>query len=386
MVVRNFGPFLLDDSFVYTFFPLLAIVGVVLYVKSKEASKLAKERVAAAPYSLWEPNRRPKPNDIKNMLSSFLQEPVTPTTNIDILSSPPVPFRPYKPIYHMTMGIEKCVPNDLFLLDSSYPDRIALRKQLTSQYSTITLGASPLATDAIQELYTYLISHHMPSRFPHLFTVDTEKSSFTNHVSGDTHPLEPPGPSLAALKILASTVEEDILILQRDPQEEIYRLRAFIACFPNGFDSSQKMNLPLREIHEPVPMFKEKLAPSMDRFFNKLEVGKWVKRFNWTISTHNKLFLPTENHVYEGEEIPDELESVDLETTYLRVERQVLFRLPVSKAMIFFVRTYLTPLKAVKAEGQGEALATAIEGMPEKLAFYKRRGVWGKAVTVALRA
>ncbi|KAK6334217.1 hypothetical protein TWF696_002718 [Orbilia brochopaga] len=285
----------------------------------------------------------------------------------------------------MTMGLEKCTPNDLFLLDSSYPHRIALRRNLVAQDPNTTIGASPQAGNAVKELYNHILCRHLPVRFPDLFAIDTTTSTFTNRVSSDVHPLAPPESAVAALAIIATTVEDDILILQQDPAEDVYRLTAFIACFPNGFDSSEKMGMTLREIHKPVPLFREKLAPSMDRYFGKLEVGRWVKRLNWTVSTHEKLSLPIGNHIYAGEPVPQELEWVDLNKTYLRVERQVLLRLPESKAMAFFVKTYMTPLAQIKAEGQGDALATAIEGMPEKLAFYKRRVVWGRAVIDALR-
>ncbi|TGJ68645.1 hypothetical protein EYR41_004740 [Orbilia oligospora] len=286
----------------------------------------------------------------------------------------------------MTMGLEKCAPNDLFLIDSSYPSRIALRKQIVNAFPHTSLGASERCGPAIKELYSYILSQHLPSRFPGLFTTSTFNGEFKNHVSGDSYALLPPQNLIETLKILATTVEEDILILQKESGKETYSLQGFIACFPNGFDSSKKMGMELREIHAPVPMFKEKLANSMDRFFGRLEVGRWVRRLNWTISTHEKLFLPTGNHHYEGEELPEELESVDLEKTYLRVERQVLLRLPVSRDIVFFVRTYMTPLARIKAEGQGEALATAIDGFPERLGVYKRRIVWGKAVQEALRA
>ncbi|KAK6529956.1 hypothetical protein TWF281_009106 [Arthrobotrys megalospora] len=384
MGTYQLGPFVMDESFIYTFFPLLAAVLLLLYIKSKESNQTTSgEQAAPAPYSLWDPSRK---QSTKTTIQSYIQDPITPLDDVDVLSTPPHPFRPYKPVYHMTMGLEKCVPNDLFLIDSSYPERIAMRKRIVEQFPSMTIGASERAGDAIDELYTYILSQHLPSRFPKLFTIDDEAGWFKNSVSGDTYPLTPPSDPKDALKTLAKTVEEDILLLQKEPEKETYSLQAFIACFPNGFDSSQKMGMELRKIHEPVPMFEEKLAGSMDRFFGRVEVGRWVRRFNWTISTHGKLFLPTGNHIYEGEELPEELESVELDKTYLRVERQVLLRLPVSKALVFFVKTYMTPLKEIKEEGQGEALATAIEGMPEKLGVYKKRVVWGRAVKEALRA
>ena len=53
-----------------------------------------------------------------------------------------------------------------------------------------------------------------------------------------------------------------------------------MTCFPNGFDTRLKLGLKLREIHDPVPGYAEKLERSMDRFFERLEVGKVVRRVN----------------------------------------------------------------------------------------------------------
>ncbi len=55
-------------------------------------------------------------------------------------------------------------------------------------------------------------------------------------------------------------------------------------CFPSGFDTSRKFGLKLREIHGPVPGYREKLEGSMDRYFERLEVGKFVMRVNVSIS------------------------------------------------------------------------------------------------------
>ncbi|KAA8576691.1 hypothetical protein EYC84_006768 [Monilinia fructicola] len=59
--------------------------------------------------------------------------------------------------------------------------------------------------------------------------------------------------------------------------------------------------------------------------FDRLEVGKVVKRFNWSITTHARLFAASGNHLYGGEEA--EAEEFDINDTYLRCERQLVHRL-----------------------------------------------------------
>lgn len=77
--------------------------------------------------------------------------------------------------------------------------------------------------------------------------------------------------------MLGETVEEDMFLLMGEP--EGHRAVAFLCCFPSGFDPSTKVGKLLREIHTPVPSY-DKIGPSMERFFSKIEVGKNVKRTN----------------------------------------------------------------------------------------------------------
>lgn len=49
--------------------------------------------------------------------------------------------------------------------------------------------------------------------------------------------------------------------------------------------------------------------------------------------------------------------------TFLRVELQTLSRLPQSHSILFSFKTYLHPIKELKAEGLGPQLADAIEGL-----------------------
>lgn len=75
---------------------------------------------------------------------------------------------------------------------------------------------------------------------------------------------------------------------------------------------------------------------------------------------------------------------------HLRSERQVVHRLPKSGAIVFSFKTYLYPIKDIKAEGSGEELATAIDGLKlgtvPQFHWYKKAPVWGEAVKGYLRS
>lgn len=71
------------------------------------------------------------------------------------------------------------------------------------------------------------------------------------------------------------------------------------------------------------------------------------------------------------------------------MERQLLHRLPQTRALLFSFKTLLYTLPEIKAEGLGESLAQAIDGLKEGSApgfhLYKRAAVWGDSVRIYLR-
>ena len=52
----------------------------------------------------------------------------------------------------------------------------------------------------------------------------------------------------------------------------------------------------------------------MDRFFAKVEVGKYVRRVNWSVTTNAELYAAGTDttHAHEGDEI-EELDSIDVD-------------------------------------------------------------------------
>lgn len=313
----------------------------------------------------------------------------------------PAKFRPFKPIYSLSMGsappdglgIESCSPNDLILLDRLYPSRISLRKRIIqTQPTEMILHSSPASIPAVAELYTFVLQKYLPVRFPTHFMLSPSGTLFTNTITHDTHPIAPPphtNPSdpAPALKILATTIEEDLMLLLPD-SNGLYSLAAFACCFPSGAAPEKRTGLTLDEIHH-APAPGDRLSASMNRLFTKLRPGleNAVRRFNWSITTDDRLFALSGNHMYSDDEDDEpEDETVDPRSCRLRVERQVLWKLPGSHAAVLTVKTYMYTLAEVKAEGLGEELARGVEGMGEEVGKYKKRCFWGKDVIEYLRS
>lgn len=320
-------------------------------------------------------------------------------------------------------------------MDKTYKKRLALRNALLRDYHDIVVavndnhdndsGNSIRVREAVMELYTFLMGTYLPGRYPGMFRLHhhhhyQHKMQFEtvleNLVTGEIWPVVPLQrdtiPTIRALETLSRVVDEDFLILLPEQKNEKknttttttttitteedpkYTLQAYTTCFPSGFNPRQKLGLRLSTIHDPVPGYHEKLEKSMDRFFAKLETGKYVKRVNWSITTNEDLFAAFGDvHGVEGEGLEEKMirpGELDVEKTLLRCERQTLHRLPKTRAIVFAFHTYTYPIRSVKDEGLGEDLARAIDGLKEgsvpRMHFYKRGPVWGEAVKQFLRS
>ncbi|KPI40378.1 uncharacterized protein AB675_7531 [Cyphellophora attinorum] len=363
----------------------------------------------------------------------FLPAPNFPTINeqldFDYTKTEPAQLRPFKPKYHLTMGnhwppelpsadspdstdtdfpaLENLNPDDLILMDKNYKSRLAYRRKILAEHpdNTCAVTDDKRIHKAVAEYYTFLTGTYLPLRYPSMFKLHKtlyetgEHFMLQNLITGEMWPCFPLSSTISTytlLMTLGKTLDEDILFLlpeegTEETAEPKYVLHALITCFPSGFNPGlDKLGKRLADIHGPVPGYKAKLESSMDRYFAKLEVGKYVKRANWNITHNTELYAAGSdtNHSHEGDEV-EELKEIDLEKTFLRTERQTLQRLPKSKAIVFSFKTYLYPISQIRDEGSGPALAEAIEGMKggntPGMYFYKRGAVWGEAVKRYLR-
>ena len=135
---------------------------------------------------------------------------------------------------------------------------------------------------------------------------------------------------LQLLETLGANLDEEFLLLLPQPKkgetttDEIdftdpdrkYVLMAFVCVCASGFSPLEKLDKKLADIHGPVPAYKEKLEGSMDKFFHKVEVGKYVTRVNWTVTVGEGLFAAgkdsTHGDVNSNEKV-EELEKVDID-------------------------------------------------------------------------
>ncbi|PTD05027.1 hypothetical protein FCULG_00001181 [Fusarium culmorum] len=349
----------LDDYFQP--FTNLVLLPVVVLLSAWVITNFAKQ---------WMRSSKQRSQPIKAEAAVPEKTPIIePLHDFDWKMAPRRQLRPFKPTYHITMAIQSNTLSELITIDEDYLDRINQRRDA-----------------AVRELYTYLLSEQLPKRFPTIFQLSQDNSACKNLATGMSFPTLPHGSPDAALRVLGETIEEDFFLLRQTP--EGHQSIAFMCCFPSGFDPSTKLGKTLVEIHGPVPSY-EKIGSSMEKFFAKLEVGKSVKRTNWSVQTHTELFNCQGNHI-TGNETYEHDEDVDIEMTFLRIELQTLTRLPKTGAILFSFKTYLYPVRQIKEEGLGSAFADAIEGLSKGNApgmwTYKSAVRWGSSLMDYLRS
>ncbi|ODV86176.1 hypothetical protein CANARDRAFT_27439 [[Candida] arabinofermentans NRRL YB-2248] len=373
----------------------LALVGLALGIPTLYPKY---EKLIPLPLRNW----LRSPSQIKSGTASGttsnkeLQPPIiTPVApDFDYKTAKPYPFRPFKSgKYKMTLATRKADPCDTIVLENTYLERTNLRAQILEEFPHKAFACHDTCIPALKECYDYVLNFLL-KRYPMHFEVLENGTIFHNIIRDEKFPLDNSklGPE-EMLKILGRTIEEDLLLMLKnsgvDGEEcHEYVLRAGCSCFPAGFDPSEKFNKPLTAIHKPVPHYSEKLQLSMNRFFTRLRKHEYIVRNNWSIQAHTKLFAPVGSHA-SPEEVA-QIEAVDADTVdfnkvFLRVEKQTFTRLPESGADLMFIKTYATPLTAIREEGQAEELCGAIDGMDEELGVYKRRIYWGPAAKKYLR-
>ncbi|KAK5950442.1 hypothetical protein OHC33_008385 [Knufia fluminis] len=343
----------------------------------------------------------------------FLEAPDFPEVetleNFDWKKEDTVKLRAFKPKFHLTMdfsdesAIQNLNPSELITMDRTYSDRIAYRKRIIRESGDVCIGVNDdkRVGPAVRELYTFLLGTYLPKRFPNMFKLHYASFEtgtqfmFENLITKQVFPAQPAQVTSTRilLQTLGSIVDEDFLFLlpEEDSEDPKYTLEAYVCICPSGWNPPDKLGRRLAAIHGPVPGYADKLEGSMDRYFKSLEVGKYVRRSNWSITQHEELFSPDPNTNHGKADSEEKaLTEVDPGKTFLRTERQTLHRLPSSKAIVFAFKTYMDTLRDIKLEGLGDDLADAIDGLKTGNApamnVYKRGPVWGEAVKGYLRS
>ena len=121
-----------------------------------------------------------------------------------------------------------------------------------------------------------------------------------------------------------------------------HRLTGAILCFPSNWTLAEKFGKPLARIHLPVDRYDETVARRVQRLLDLLRPEAPLMRANVLFYSDEDLFNPRREFARHAPE--------EGAARFLRVERQVLLRLPVTRAVVFSIHTYMVRPSALTPE------------------------------------
>ena len=241
--------------------------------------------------------------------------------------------------WRLAMGLRPLAPQNWLEVDERRDEELALKASLLESRYGDVVGLTDEATSASHELFDnvsgFLREHH-----PEL----------SWSVAANEHPL------VAASRV----VQEDLCVMARSDE---WRLVGACVCFPSRWHLADKIGTTLDEIHGPVPLYDQTLAAPTRAVFDRLTPARSFWRLNWTLLDSPDLFQPVAARVAGATAIDE---------WYFRVERQTIRRLPISDAIIFTIRTYVTPLVEMLGDDVFVShLLASLDGAPPETRRYK---------------
>ncbi|MEM9716248.1 MAG: DUF3445 domain-containing protein [Pseudomonadota bacterium] len=131
------------------------------------------------------------------------------------------------------------------------------------------------------------------------------------------------------LASLGRLIQEDMLVHEKQSDEHV--LVAGVLCFPANWALRQKLGRSLTGIHDPVPDYDDRVAKGVQRMFDVMAPDRPIWRSNYLAYRTADLHQP-----YPKEDGDD----------YLRVERQILTKLPKTDAVIFTIHSFVSAFTA----------------------------------------
>ncbi len=136
------------------------------------------------------------------------------------------------------------------------------------------------------------------------------------------------------LLTISKLIQEDICILQKQDDEHV--LTAALLCFPASWTLAEKIGKPLIRIHAPVQSYDSSIAKRVQRLFDGVQIGKPMWRSNRLAYVDPTLFHPRQEDKPRAEDHAN--------AKFDRSERQTVWRLPKTGAVVFSIHTTVTAI------------------------------------------
>ena len=276
----------------------------------------------------------------------------------------------------------------VFDIDEHYHTEVEERARILAEDYTRRYLTLPHMQDA-QWDFLELGMTHLADDYPEHFTLKRHgtawhwenrlldrKQAFT---FGDlsTLPLEP-------LEWLGRQMQGDFCLL--DQREGDLYLDAGLVTFPADWSLAFDLGMTFEEWHGPVPLAHPAgVFTRAKKFLMSLEADRPWQRLNWTFTVGPRLDTAPEIYHIWGRDKPKVTAENAGETVHLRVEVQVLARLPRSHGVLFSIRTYMIRLDELATNAAwAKRLRRVLLSLPAEITEYKGLSHTGPAVSAWL--
>ncbi|SEQ65235.1 Protein of unknown function [Thalassovita taeanensis] len=217
-------------------------------------------------------------------------------------------------------GIAPLPPKDWLLIDEAYGPQMAERTRLLRDHRAAVLRLDETARPAAEELLEVVLEQ-LRQRAD--FSVQAGQ---VVRPDGQLVQIDRADP----LATLGQLVQDDLCLLEKRGEEHV--LTGAVLCFPASWTLAEKFMRPLIGIHVPVDVYDAELAKRVQRLFDGVQPGRPLWRFNALWYADACLHQPRPEAGPRRQ---------DTTKTYLRSERQALMRLPLSRAVVFSIHTFV---------------------------------------------
>jgi dimethylamine monooxygenase subunit A len=216
-------------------------------------------------------------------------------------------------------SMQPVAPGALLTVDSAYSAQLAEKERLIKADRGRVIADLPGAEAALDELLAAVLAA-LAARPD--FAVEGDRVRRPDGITVEVGRADP-------LLTLSRLVQEDLCLLQKQGGEHV--LTAALLCFPAAWTLAEKIGRPLTGIHIPVAPYTEDIARRVQRLFDGVQPGRPVWRANLLRYDDFALFQPYTEAQKRKVGTPD--------SPYERSERQTVFRLPETGAVVFAIHT-----------------------------------------------
>ena len=272
----------------------------------------------------------------------------------------------------------------LFDIDEHYQTEIKERERILVEDYERRYLTLPHMMDA-QWDFLEMSLMHLAAGYPEHFTLsqDGDRWRWENRLLGlrqDFSVCCSSALPLGPLERTGRVMEGDLIAI--DQREGDLYLDAGLATFPADWSLAFDLGMTFEEWHGPVPLAHPAgVFTRAKNFLMSLQTGQPWQRLNWTFTAGPRLDTAPEIYHLWGRDKPAVTAQNAGETVHLRVEVQVLARLPRSHGVLFSIRTYLIRLDELATNPDwAKRLRRVLNSLPAEITEYKGLTNTGPAV------